>query len=395
MSAETQTRQPGRRVHWLELFFDLVLVAYIGQLAHTMHGDPGWADAGVFFALLAAAWWVWVNAMVSMNIFGARVTPMIWIAVSIAMIAIGVMAAAVPEALAERATAFALANAVIRLVWAIPWFIKRRSIGVPWWRPVLYCLVPAALWAVSLACDEPVRLALWGAAILLEILLLSFLGGRTVWLRQVLDVDHLIERVALVVVIVFGESVLTIITQLSEHWTMDAGITAVLGLIAVALLAWLFFGRATSAVERGLHRLQVRGSVGGLRDTIMYLPFLLVAGVVLFASALGTAVAEAGHPLALGAAVSLSAGVSLYFVASAAESLRYGAGWRDVVLWGPVGVLLPWVFVPLASVFTAQGIIVVVVITIGALVGLTELNVWRIRERERGGPAAASVPVNE
>lgn len=390
MSAETETRQPGRRVHWLELFFDLVLVAYIGQIAHTMHGDPSWTDAAVFFALLATAWWAWVNAMVSMNIFGARVTPVIWVAVTVAMISIGVMAAAVPEALTERATAFALANVVIRLVWAIPWFMKRRSSGLPWWRPVLYCLVPASLWAVSIAFDTPARLALWGAAILLEIVLLSFLGTQTAWLRRVLDVDHLIERVTLVVVIVFGESVLSIVAQLSEHWTLDAGITAVLALIAVALLAWLFFGRATSAVERGLHNLQMRGSVGGLRDTIMYLPFLLVGGVVLFASALGTAVAEAGHPLAIGAAVSLSAGVSLYFVASAAESLRYGAPWRDVVLWGPLGVLLPWVYVPVASVLTAGGVVVVVVLTIAILLGVTELNVARMRQRGAVAPPAGS-----
>ncbi len=48
--------RPGRRVHWLELFFDLVMVAYIGQIAHTMHGDPSWIDAVAFTAFLAAAW---------------------------------------------------------------------------------------------------------------------------------------------------------------------------------------------------------------------------------------------------------------------------------------------------------------------------------------------------
>ena len=64
---------------WLELFFDLVMVAYIGQIAHTMHGDPCGRRAG-FFALLAAAWWAWVNAAVTMNLFGVRVTPSIWVA---------------------------------------------------------------------------------------------------------------------------------------------------------------------------------------------------------------------------------------------------------------------------------------------------------------------------
>lgn len=43
-------------MHWLELFFDLVMVAYIGQIAHTMHGDPSLIDAVAFTAFLAAAW---------------------------------------------------------------------------------------------------------------------------------------------------------------------------------------------------------------------------------------------------------------------------------------------------------------------------------------------------
>jgi low temperature requirement protein LtrA len=64
----------GLRVHWLELFFDLVMVAYIGQVAHGMHGDPGWSDALVFFVLFAPAWWAWVNMTLTLNLFGARIT---------------------------------------------------------------------------------------------------------------------------------------------------------------------------------------------------------------------------------------------------------------------------------------------------------------------------------
>ena len=75
----------GRRAHWLELFFDLVMVVYISQVAHTVHGDPSWPDALVFFAFLAAAWWAWVNATLTMNLFGARITPSIWITVTIAI----------------------------------------------------------------------------------------------------------------------------------------------------------------------------------------------------------------------------------------------------------------------------------------------------------------------
>jgi len=373
--------RPGRRVHWLELFFDLVMVAYIGQIAHTMHGDPSWADGVIFFAFLAAAWWAWVNATVTMNLFGVRITPSIWVAVTIGMIAIGVMAAAVPEALTDRAGAFAIGNAVIRLVWAWPWLTKRRITGVPWWRPVLYSLVPAALWVVSVWVPPPWQYALWVVAVAIEVVLLTFLGGQRNWLRQALDVDHLIERVGLLVVIVFGESILAIIAELDAHWTTLSGVTAVLGFAAVSMLAWIFFGYATVAVERGLRRLQLRGSVGGLRDTVMYLPFVLIAGIALFAAGLGTAVADAGHHLPTGAAVCISAGISLFFVASTAESLRYGAPWADVVLWGPVGILAPWLLVPLSTLVGAELVVAASVFVIGMMVALGEINTRRVRVR--------------
>jgi low temperature requirement protein LtrA len=370
---------PGRRVHWLELFFDLVMVAFIGQIAHTMHGDPSWMDAVAFVAFLAAAWWAWVNATVTMNLFSERVTPSIWISVTIGMIAIGVMAAAVPDALGDRAAAFAVGNAVIRLVWAVPWFAKRRVIGLPWWRSVLYSIVPASLWLVSIVVPQPWQYALWAAAVAIEIVLLSFLGGQQDWLRDNLNVDHLVERVGLLVVIVFGESILSIIAELDAHWTASSGLAAVLGFAAVAILALIYFGYANSAAERGLQRLQLRGSIGGLRDTVMYLPFLLVAGVTLFASALGTAVADAGHDLPAGAALSLSAGISLFFVASAAESLRYGAPWRHVVLWGPAGILLPWALVPLSAHLAAEAVVAAAVGIMAVVLALTAINARRLR----------------
>ena len=169
-----------------------------------------------------------------------------------------------------------------------------------------------------------------GVAVAIEVVLLSFLGGQRTWLRQALDVDHLIERVGLLVVIVFGESILAIIAELdatgrrsrvSPRSRVRCGVDARVDLLRLRHLR----GR------RGLRRLQLRGSIGGLRDTVMYLPFLLVAGIALFAAGLGTAVADAGHHLPIGAAVCLTAGVSLFFIASTAESLRYGAPWGDVV----------------------------------------------------------------
>ena len=372
----------SRHAHWLELFFDLVMVAYIGQLAHTLHGDPSWTDALAFFAFLAVAWWAWVNATITMNLFGVRITPAIWITVSIAMVALGTMAVAVTDALGERAAAFAVGNALIRVVWVVPWLMNRRTSGAPWWRPILYSVVPASLWLVSIAVDPPWQYVLWATAVAIEIAILSFLGRKPNWINEALDVEHLSERVGLLVVIVFGESILTIIAELDGHWTETSALAGLLGFAAVSMLAWIFFGRASSAATRGLRRLQLAGSVGGLRDTVMYLPYVFVAGITLFASALGTAVAEAGHQLSPGAAMCLGAGVSLFFLSSAAESLRYGAPWRDLVIWAPAGIVLPWVLVPIAALLPAEAVIAAAVVVIAALVALTEVNTRRMRTRQ-------------
>ena len=366
-------------MHWLELLFDLVMVAYIGQVAHTLHGDPSAVDGIVFAVLLAAAWWAWVNASVTMNLFGAHITPVVWVSVGIAMIAVGFMAASVPAALTERVAGFALGNAVIRVVWMLPWWMKRATTGTAWWRPVLYCLVPAVLWAASIGVPAPWRYVVWAIAVAIEIVLLAVLGRAMGWLQRTLDVGHLVERVSLFVVIVFGESILSVIAQLDAHWGPPAWLAAFLGFAAIVALAWIFFTFAPAAVEVGLHRLQGRGSVSGLRDTVMYLPLVLIAGVTLFAVGIGTAVADAAQMLPFSAAVCLSAGISLFFVASTAESLRYGAPWRHVVMWGPAGAVLPWALLPLSAVLTASGVIAAASVVIAVLAVLNAVNARRVR----------------
>lgn len=378
MSEESEHAAGGRRVHWLELFFDLVMVAYIGEVAHGMHGAPDWLDAVGFFVLLAAAWWAWINAMLTMNLFGTRVTPSVWIAATAAMAAIGLMAASVPDAFGERAAAFAIGNAAIRLVWMLPWLIHRRETGYPWWRPVAYNVVPAALWLASIAVPAPWRYLLWLGAVALEVGLLSRIEQRSTWLRERLDLEHALERVGLLVVIVFGESVLSLIAALSESWEPSAVLTAGLGFAGVVLLAWTYFEPATAAVGRGLRRLEHSGRIGRLRDAVMYLPYLLVAGVGLFAAGLSTAVAESSEPLPLAACLCLSGGVSLFYVASTAESLRYGAPWRHVVPWGLPGIALPWLAVPFSDALPPAAVVGIVTGVIGVLTALTVANGRRI-----------------
>ncbi|UUT35411.1 low temperature requirement protein A [Microbacterium elymi] len=377
----------GRRVHWVELLFDLVLVTAVGQIARGLHGAPGPAQFAAAAALLAAVWWAWINASLTMNLFGARVTPLIWVCVGLAMAAVGLMAAAAPDAFGARAAGFAIGNAAIRLVWMVPWLLGRRKVRVPWWRPVVYCALPAAIWLASIPLPAPVRTGLWLLAIAVEIALLARIGARGGTMVDQLDLDHIIERVTLVVVIAFGEVLLSVIVTLGAHWAPRPLVAAGLGFAATVVLAWTFFAHVPESVERGLHRLAQQGRIGRLRDAVMYLPFLLIAGLVMLSAGIGTAIADSAAVLPLGAVICLAAGVSLLALASAAESLRYGAPWRDVAPWAPLGMVLPWVMVAVGSFWTAVPVLVTLLVVVVAYAVLVAVNARLVRVR-RAEPRA-------
>ena len=63
--------EQGKRVSWVELYFDLVFVLAVAQLAHLILAEPAmrsvWIALGLFFTL----WWTWVGFAVLYNRLGA------------------------------------------------------------------------------------------------------------------------------------------------------------------------------------------------------------------------------------------------------------------------------------------------------------------------------------
>src|SRR3712207_6228412 len=52
-----------RRVDWLELFFDLVFVVVIAELAHSLATHVSLAGVASYALLFVAAWWVWIGGV--------------------------------------------------------------------------------------------------------------------------------------------------------------------------------------------------------------------------------------------------------------------------------------------------------------------------------------------
>ncbi|MFK8906925.1 low temperature requirement protein A [Streptomyces sp. YS-3] len=345
------------RAGWFELFFDLVFVVTVSVLAQGLRGDPGPAEFGTFLVLFFPAWWAWANLTVTVNLFGSA-SPRVQGMLLAAMPPLGLMAAASPAGLGNRAWAYALGAAWVRLVLFLIWFGHARRPGspLPLWRPLLYCLVPAALWAVSAVLPSGGRFAVWGVAIAMEMALLAIRAGMGTAPYERMSVEHLVERIGLFVVIVLGESVFTVVVTFGEHFTAASGATALFSFVVAAELGLIFFVWGTGAAERGLSRAQSGRATEVIRDTVMYLPFVLVCGITVLAAALGTAVAEPHGVLPGGAAWALCGGLLAFYSANAAISTRYGDGLRQVLRWYvPCLVLTPGMLLPAVLLLPAWG----------------------------------------
>lgn len=343
--ADTQT-QESRHADWLELFFDLVFVALAAQLSQRLHGDPDLRDFAVFMALYFPPWWLWINLTVSANLFVDN-RPRRRLLMLSAMLCLAVMAAAVPEADADRASVYALCYAGTRLVLLGLWWPATRfpePHRVPRWRPLSYCLASGVLWAASAAVPSPWLYVVWAVLITAEMALLLSARGRGIPGR--LDTGHFVERVGLVVIIVLGESVIALVTSADHAWTVSPGFVGVLGFVLLAALWWSYFDFGASSAELMFAAARGRDAYLLARDVGGFLHFFVTAGVLCMAGGLATAVEDADHAhLPPGAVWALAGGLALYHSAHACISLRYGRSPASVAVWAVPGIGIPLLIV--------------------------------------------------
>lgn len=376
-------RDPSR-VHWMELFFDLIFVALVSQLARGLHEDPSISALLLFTALFASVWWSWVNLTFTVNVMTWLTRRQLAVVMLAAMASVGAIAVAAPEAVGERSWLFAAGNAALRLVLLGLWIALSWANGsASRIRLLAYNGATAVLWLISIAVPAPWRYVLWGFVIVVEVVLL--LTNSRSWRVRMLprmNVEHISERFGLLIVIVLGESVLTIVTALNGTWTLASGGTAAASLAVVALLAWSFFMYGTETMRTGLEQLQRAGRYGAIRDTVGFLPFLLVVGVTAISSALSAGIGHPGEVLAPASVISLCGGLGIFFATNAVVSLRLGRPSAAVLRWAVPALLLIIVPTIVAATSPAGYAILAACGALAVIVLLTELG-------NRAHPASA------
>ena len=241
-----------RKVTWLELFFDLIFVAAVAQVAEPLHHEYSLAGLIRFTPLFALIWWAWTGHTVFSTRFDTDDGVQRGLTL-VQMFAVAAMAANATDALDSRSSAgFAAAYAAVRFVLVAQYFRAQR---IPDARPLTIRYVSghgaaAVLWLVSALVPAPARFWIWGVAFAID------LG--TPWLavphsvKVPPDAAHLPERFGLFTLILLGESVVSVMRGMEsqDDWTPAAASAAFLGMAIAFLIWWWYFDGAAGASER-------------------------------------------------------------------------------------------------------------------------------------------------
>ncbi|MBC7545947.1 MAG: low temperature requirement protein A [Candidatus Sericytochromatia bacterium] len=232
-----------RRTGWLELFYDLILVAAVSQLS--LHLAQHMTVVGLlgFVLLFVPIWWSWIGATFYHDRFEADDVGHRLIIFAL-MAANANVAAHVPTALTTNPAGFALAYVGLRLIICFMW--GRGGYYSPVARPLTHRYLVGfglaiLLWLVSTQVAGPVRFGLWALASLIEVATPLFTFQAQAHLPR-LSQSHLPERFGLLTLIVLGESVVAATNGVAgQAVTRTAAVAGLLALGFSFCLWWLYF----------------------------------------------------------------------------------------------------------------------------------------------------------
>ncbi len=236
-----------RPVGWLELFFDLVFVVVIARLAHHLAAHLDGRGVLEFVLQFVAVFWVW-NAFTYYTERFESEGLETRLVTFLAILPVAGLAVWGQGGLGEHYGGFAIAYLLARAVNQATW--AQAGLHNPVFRPVAARFlagfaVVAAIILASLTTSGNVRLSLWAVAVVADIATPYFTMRQQAALPR-LSTSKFPERFGLFTIIVLGESlvgVITGLTELNEAGVLGAhGITqGVVGLGIGFAIWWIYF----------------------------------------------------------------------------------------------------------------------------------------------------------
>jgi low temperature requirement protein LtrA len=272
-------RLPGsgekRSATWLELFFDLVFVISVAELVHRLGHHVSVVEVGQFIALFIPVWWCWVGHTVYATRFDTD--DMIHRLLTFTMMfAAAIMAMQIPTAFKTGSIGFAAGYVLARLCLLMLYIRARRHVPEAREMTTLYLSgfgLGALCWLVSLLFPSPERFILWAAGIGIDFII-PWLGRKTILQKAPLDTSHFPERFGLFTIIVLGETILAVVSGLSDKvWRWPSITAAILAFILAVSIWWLYFTY--------IHKADHAGKLGSGQPFIYgHLPLVLALAAI-------------------------------------------------------------------------------------------------------------------
>lgn len=314
MSSPVKHHAPASdRVSTIELFFDLVFVFTITQVAEVVVHHPDAKGIGHAVIELSVLAWMFGGYAWLTNAAGSLVSTC-RILLLAGMAAFFICALAVPHAFDEDGLVFGIGYFLVNVVHLTGLFLGNTP------KPAVMKLLPFNLTSASLVLAAgfvtgPLDWWFWGGAVAVQVL--TPLVGRVQQGGFHLNPTHFAERHALMILIVLGESLVSVglaVTASEAHASTPLIFGALAGLAASTAMWWAYFAgedeRAVRAHERATDR--ERNDHGILGFGLAHL--IMIVGIIAIAAATKLSLSQLLSPMPMFGAAMMAAGCSLYLL---------------------------------------------------------------------------------
>ncbi|MEA5619383.1 low temperature requirement protein A [Cronbergia sp. UHCC 0137] len=231
-----------RRATWLELFYDLVFVVAIAELAHNLSQDVSWWGLISFVALFVPIWWCWLGATFYATLFdtddlGDRLLTLLQ------MMIIAALSVNVHHGLSTSSLGFGITYVAARTILIIQYLIA--GYYIPQARPLTNWYIKGfslsmLFWLISLLVPTPWRFGFWTLGLMLEFI--TPLGTGHLAAQITPNLYHVPERLGLFTIIVLGESFAAVVKGVTEkQWDTSSLLVAGFGMSIAFSFWWLYF----------------------------------------------------------------------------------------------------------------------------------------------------------
>jgi low temperature requirement protein LtrA len=243
---DKKNKNEERHATWLELFYDLVFVVTISQLSHYLFHEISLSNFFGFLFLFIPVWWSWIGTtFFATRFYSDDIVHRLLLLLQ--MGGAGAMAVNISGAFNNTFSGFALSYAFMRLILVIEYVrvfrtIKSSESANPLVkRYIIGFSIAAIIWLISAFVPiTEIRFVLWVIGLTIDFA--TPISTSKLTSKVAPHISHLPERMGLFTLIVLGESIVGIVTGMTEQvWDVYSVIEASLGLCISFSLWWLYF----------------------------------------------------------------------------------------------------------------------------------------------------------